>query len=457
MHRLIPAVLSIAFALPHATARSQRSTPANRTGLSQAISRPNIVLITADDLGYADVGVQGAKDIPTPNIDRIAREGARFTNAYAASPLCSPSRAGLLTGRYPQRWGHEFNPGPTKSDSAFGLPSTEPTLAERLKAVGYTTGLVGKWHLGYRAQTTPTYRGFDEFYGFLGATHRYRSDGDQRMGPMVRGTKLVSESLDITDAFAREAVSFVKANATKPFFLYLAFNAVHVPLMPDAPRLGRMSSIKDPERRRYAATVVAMDEAIGAVLSVLDKERLTGRTIVLFASDNGGAALSTKSSNGALSGVKGQLLEGGVRVPFLVRWPGTVKPGTAVQATVSALDVAPTVTALAGVPAVGPSFDGVDLAPVVRGSSAGSPERTLYWRVGTTWAIRKGSWKLIKFNDGSPRLYDLSTDVAERHDLAAKRRDVVAALRKEWERWSSRMQPPKWGKEGWMGVLTPET
>lgn len=412
--------------------------------------------MVGDDIGYADLGAQGAKDIPTPNIDRIAREGARFTNAYMVSALCSPSRAGLLTGRYPERWGHEFNPGPRAADSTFGIPASELTIAERLKLAGYSTGLVGKWHLGYRPYSIPTTRGFDEFFGFLGATHRYRSNGAEEMGPMVRGTRMVAESLFIGDAFAREAVAFIKRHKQQPFFLYLAFNAAHVPLMPDTARLRRMAGIRDAERRRYAATIAGMDDAVGAVLAALDAQGIADRTIVMFASDNGGATLSTKSSNGPLSGVKGQVLEGGVRVPLFVKWPGVTKPGAVVESTVSALDITPTIAAAAGVPARPASFDGVDLSTVLKPSRAAAAERTLYWRIGTTWAIRKGQWKLVKFNEGPARLFDLSTDVSERNNLTAARPDIVASLTKDYTDWSHRMSAPKWGKEGFIGRMAPE-
>ncbi len=455
-------VVSAAIALGPWAMTAQRPASAGQPAsapLPQAaarVSRPNVILLVADDMGYADVGVHGATDIPTPNIDRIAREGARFTNAYMVSALCSPSRAGLLTGRYPARWGHEFNPSPTRADSAFGIPSSELTIAERLKLVGYTTGMVGKWHLGYQPGRIPTSRGFDEFYGFLGATHRYRSNGQQAMGPMVRGTSMVAESLSISDAFAREAVAFVKANAAKPFFLYVAFNAVHVPLMPDAVHMRRVAAIRDPERRRHAATLVGMDDAIGAVLAVLDARGLRDRTVVMFASDNGGATLSTKSSNGALSGLKGQVLEGGVRVPFFIRWPGAVKPGTVVDSPISALDIAPTVAALAGASTKGAVFDGVDLAGYVRSPASPQGTRALFWRIGSNWAVRRGKWKLTRIGDGPPSLFDLSRDIAERRNLASANSDVVVALQAEYDAWVARMQPPKWGKEGFIGSLAPD-
>src|SRR6266542_2102292 len=199
-------------------------------GRSAAARKPNILLIVADDLGYAELGVQGNKDIPTPNVDSIARNGVRFTSGYVSCPVCSPTRAGLNTGRYQQRFGHEFNPGPEEAaETQFGLPLTETTLAARMKALGYSTGMVGKWHLGYRPELHPQKRGFDEFFGFLGGAHPYLSNG-RKGGAILRGTEPVEEREYLTDAFAREALAFIDRHHREPFFLYLPFNAVHAPM-----------------------------------------------------------------------------------------------------------------------------------------------------------------------------------------------------------------------------------
>ncbi len=226
--------------------------------------KPNVVILLADDMGYADVGFHGCKDIPTPNIDSIARNGVRCTNGYVSGPYCSPTRAGLLTGRYQQRFGHEFNPGGQGEEK--GLPLTETTIADRLHSAGYATGLVGKWHLGNAPRFHPQKRGFDEFFGFLGGAHPYLPG----MGaPIYRGTEVAKEKEYLTDAFGREAVAFIDRHKDQPFFLYLAFNAVHTPLQATDDRLQKFSSIEDPKRHKYAAMTLAMDEAIGKVLAKL--------------------------------------------------------------------------------------------------------------------------------------------------------------------------------------------
>ena len=241
-------------------------------------------------------------DISTPNIDAIAHDGVRFTDGYMVSTLCSVSRGGILTGRYPMRWGQEFNPGPPESgDSAFGIPPEVPTLAEQLRSLGYRTAIFGKWHLGYLTPNLPTSRGFDEFYGFLGASHRYNAKPPFRSGRLLEGTASVNEKGPLTDAFAREAVRFIGDNASRPFFLYVPFNAVHAPLEGDARRLDRVQQIENPERRTYAAVLAAMDDAVGQILKAIDDHNLRDGTLVIFVSDNGGPTQSTTSSKRAIA------------------------------------------------------------------------------------------------------------------------------------------------------------
>ena len=279
---------------------------------SGAGQRPNIILILADDLGYSGVGVQGCADIPTPSIDSIAKNGVRFTHGYVSAPLCSPTRAGLMTGRYQQRFGHETNPGPiSQGPPDFGLSLDEPTIAERLKKLGYATGMFGKWHLGFQPQFHPTKRGFDEFYGFLGGGHSY-IPGSRRMndGSIQRGTKPVEEKDYLTDALAREALSFIDRHKSEPFFVYLPFNAVHAPMEAGQKYLDRFENIKDDLRRTHAAMLSAMDDAIGGVLNKLRELNLEEKTLVIFLSDNGGPTPQTTSSNAPLRGFKAQALEG---------------------------------------------------------------------------------------------------------------------------------------------------
>src|SRR5437868_2771412 len=250
---------------------------------ADAPRKPNVLIVLADDMGYADTGFQGCKDIPTPNIDAIAAGGVRCTSGYVSGPYCSPTRAGLLTGRYQQRFGHELNPGGVGAKMA-GLPTTETTLADRLKAAGYRTALVGKWHLGNAAVFQPQKRGFDEFFGFLGGAHPYFPR--KKAAPIYRGTTVVEEKEYLTDAFGREAVAFIDRHKDRPFFLYLAFNAVHIPMHATEERRARFASIRDPQRRTYAAMAVAMDEGVGRVLAKLREENLEQQTLVIFLSDN---------------------------------------------------------------------------------------------------------------------------------------------------------------------------
>ncbi|MFA7005083.1 MAG: sulfatase-like hydrolase/transferase, partial [Verrucomicrobiia bacterium] len=364
---------------------------------SLAADKPNILLIVVDDMGYSDVGFHGCKDIPTPNLDALAASGVRFTNGYVSGPYCSPTRAGLMTGRYQTRFGHEFNPGANQ-----GLPLTEKTIADRLKAAGYITGCVGKWHLGSLPEMHPQKRGFDEFFGFLGGAHSYFDAGG-----ILRGTEQVKELDYTTDAFSREAVAFIDRHRTnaKPWFLYLAFNAVHTPMQADDARLAKFAGIADKTRRTYAAMMCAMDEAVGHVRMKLADAGLEKNTLVTFISDNGGPTMPGVTVNGScndpLRGSKRTTLEGGIRVPFVVAWPGRVKPGVFQQPAIQ-LDLHVTALAVAGVD-VKPEWklDGVNLLPFLSGEKSGSPHAALYWRFGEQMAIRAGDYKLVRYDSNA--------------------------------------------------------
>ncbi len=408
-----------------------------------AQTKPNIVLIVADDLGYAGISVQGEREFSTPHIDSLARDGVRFTNGYVSCPVCSPTRAGLMTGRYQQRFGHELNPGPAgEADPQFGLPLTETTIADRLRAAGYATGMVGKWHLGYRPEFHPLKRGFDFFYGFLGGAHSYlepdRGDGN----PLLRGTEKAPKEEYLTEALGREACSFIEQKAGSPFFLYLPFNAVHAPMEATAKYQDRVASIADPRRRTHAAMAIAMDDAVGRVLETLRQKKLDKDTLVIFHSDNGGPTAQTTSKNTPLRGFKGQVYEGGIRVPFLLRWPGKVKPGQVYAKPVIALDVHPTALAAAGAPVAG--LDGVNLLPFLGAGNKAVPHEALYWRFGASRAIRQGDWKLLWPNGGSAELYNLATDLSETKDLANAEPDRVRDLTAAFDVWNRQLVPPKW-------------
>ena len=408
--------------------------------------KPNIVLIVADDLGYGETGAQGyATDIPTPHIDAIARNGVRFTQGYVSAPLCSPTRAGLMTGRYQQRFGHEFNPGPkAKADTVFGLPRSEATLAERLQSLGYATGMVGKWHLGYSPEKTPTERGFGSFFGFLGGAHPYLPGGGG--AEVFRGSQAVTEKEYLTDAFAREAVAFIDQHQREPFFLYLPFNAVHAPLQASEKYLGRFAGIKDSKRRTFAAMLTAMDDAVGRVLGRLAELKLSEQTLIVFVSDNGGPTPTTSSGNGPLHGYKGQVWEGGIRVPFMMQWAGHLPAGRVYERPVMSLDIHATAVAAAGA-SVSPEWklDGVNLLPYLLGENTGRPHETLYWRMGEKHAIRDGDWKLlVEQGATAPALFNLATDIGEKNNLAAAQPEKLKELVARYDAWASQMSAPSW-------------
>ena len=409
-------------------------------------SKPNILVIVGDDMGYGDIGVHGCRDIPTPAIDSLARNGIRATSGYVSGPYCSPTRAGLMTGRYQQRYGHEFNPGPAgAADPKFGLPLTETTLAERLKRAGYASGMVGKWHLGYRPEYHPVKRGFAEYFGFLGGAHSYLDARTDRANPILRGTDAVDEPEYLTEAFRREALAFIERPRKEPWFLYWTFNAVHMPLQATEKYRARFAGIADERRRTYAAMMSAMDDAIGAVLERLRALGLEERTLIFFISDNGGPPVNA-SSNGPLRGHKAQTWEGGIRVPFLVQWKGVLPAGKLYDPPVIQLDILPTALAAAGV-AARPEWklDGVNLLPYLKGEKKQAPHEALYWRFGQQMAIRMGDWKLVKAPDTStPQLFDLGRDLGEKQDLAEKEPAVARRLEAAWKKWNSELEEPRW-------------
>lgn len=416
---------------------------------------PNIVLIVADDLGYGELGVQGGTDIPTPNIDSIARHGVRCTQGYVSCPVCSPTRAGLLSGRYQQRFGHEFNPGPPQAaDEAFGLPPDQVTLSERLKSLGYATGMFGKWHLGFRPELRPTHRGFDEFFGFLGGAHSYLPGGrrNDEANPILRGDTAVREPAYLTEAFAREAVTFIEKHRSEPFFVYLPFNAVHAPLQATEINRGRFESIREPRRRTFAAMLSAMDDAVGRVLASLRESDLEKQTLVFFISDNGGPTPITTSRNDPLRGFKGQVFEGGIRVPFMVQWKGQLPEGKIYEQPVISLDLHATAVAAAGAE-ISPDWklDGVNLLPYLRGEKSEPPHERLYWRYGEQHAIRQGDWKLLSIG-GSSQLFNLAEDVSEKTDRAGEHPDKVQELTDAWQEWNSQLQEPRWHRRAARGL-----
>jgi arylsulfatase A-like enzyme len=409
--------------------------------------KPNILYIVADDMGYADCGVHGSKDVPTPHIDSIAKQGIRFTDAYVTGPVCSPTRASLMTGRYHNRDGvhRVIAPG------GPGLNPGVPTVADYLKSAGYRTGIVGKWHLGEAPDYHPLKRGFDEFYGTLGGARSYFPDasgivaggvGDTRI---LRGNEPVELKEYATVAFGREAVEFIQRqkDGSQPFFLYLAFTAPHAPMHAMEEDLARFSGIEDKRRRTYAAMMAAMDDAIGRVLAAVREAGFENNTLICFLSDNGGAIKKlgdNASKNTPLRGAKGQTWEGGIRVPMFVKWAGHLKPGTYSQPVIN-MDLTATILALAGVtPDAKWPIDGVNLMPFLEGKP-GEPHPMLCWDYGGQWAIRQGRWKLVSADPGEGEkkpaieLYDLAQDIGEQNDLSAQHPELVKQLQSDWQAW----------------------
>jgi arylsulfatase A-like enzyme len=407
-----------------------------------AAKRPNILLIVADDLGYGELGCQGNPQIPTPHIDSLAKNGIRFTSGYVSGPYCSPTRAGLMTGRYQQRFGHEFNPGPNAPEN-FGLSRKETTLADRLKEAGYATGMFGKWHLG-EGEFHPQRRGFDEYFGFLGGAHPYL----EARRTILRGTTPVERIEFTTTDFARETVSFIEKNREKPWFVYLPFNAVHGPLEAPQKYLDRFGDIPEGKRRTFAAMLSAMDDAIGSVLTKLRERQLEENTLIFFFSDNGGPTAQTTSRNDPLSGFKSQVMEGGVRVPFIMQWKGHLPAGKVDDRPVIQIDIHPTALAAAGV-TVKPdaNFDGVNLLPYLTGNQPDLPHAALYWRFGRQRAVRQGDWKLNDMGDGA-RLFNLSSDIGEKTDLAAKEPGKLKELEAAYANWNRGNIEAAWGRGG---------
>lgn len=406
----------------------------------------NIIFLLADDLGYADLGVQGWRDAPTPHIDQLARSGVRMTDFYSAHPSCAPSRVGLLTGRYQHRIGFENNPGPKqKSDPSFGVPASTPMISERLKSAGYATGAVGKWHIGFQGDMLPTAKGFDTFYGFLDGAMAYTADAPTGSKVLMRGVAPAPMASHTTEAFADEAVGFIRAHRDQPFFLHVAFNAPHAPMQSTAAYLARFSSEPDPKRRAYLAMVSALDEAVGRIVAEVDANGLGDRTLIVFTSDNGGPTWQTTSSNLPFNGVKALVLEGGIRVPTIFRWTGRIPGGRVVSAPGISMDITATALAAANLGDVS-SLDGRNILPLLTGEAVRAPERAMFWRSGPQGAVRKGDWKAIEAG-GRWMLFNLASDPGERRDLSLSNAPKLAELQADYETWGAAMMPAKWDWE----------
>jgi arylsulfatase A-like enzyme len=461
-------------------------------GAESAEPKPNVLILVSDDQGWGDLGVQGAEDLATPNLDAIARQGVRFTDGYVAASVCSVSRAGLITGRAPTRFGFEFNHA--LADLApFGLPATEKTAAELFRAAGYGTGHIGKWHIGsirdpaQRAEG----RGFDESLWFVGQNKLapiffFRHGGeDSGSAPAAPGARRMAERLFpdepakweelrqaeagyVDTAMTQEASAFIERQADRPWFLYVGFLTPHTPMAFPPGTEEEVAGIRPPNRQKCVAMLGELDRCVGTLLETLRKTGQLERTLIFFVSDNGGVR-GNASSNGPLRSMKGTLFEGGIRVPFLMQWPGGGIPaGLVVDEPVSSLDILPTALAAAGVaPREAPDFDGVDLLPFLRGETKEPPHQALCWRYGKQMAVRRGNWKLVRSAEKDPnvpgadiaqellpplRLHDLSADIGEQHDLSAEEPEKVAELQALWDEWDRANVPALWNYNTPTGV-----
>lgn len=466
---------------------------------TQAANRPNIVLIVADDLGKTDISLYGNPPIRTPNIDSIGLKGMTFTEGYITSPICAPSRAGMLTGRYQQRFGFEYQPHdryPKNRVEMFvykhliatgdwlvaeqtefprfqdimknGMPPSEVMLSEILQKAGYRTGIAGKWHLGGGEHAIPINRGFDYQYGFYEAYSLYMADTshpdiinqrhDDFSDPFIWGKgrsgncairknhDVIEEKFYLTDRIAEEANAFIDRNEDGPFFLYVPFLAPHTPFQATRSYFDRLEHIKDRNKRVYNAMIWQLDDAVGRIMEHLKEKGLMENTIIFFLSDNGGATYTQATDNEPLKGGKFTNFEGGLNVPFMVRWDGNVSPGSAYSEPVISMDVFSTVLQLANLHhAEDRAIDGVSLLPVLTDSIKEPIHDKLCWRSGYNRAIRAGDWKLVSDGlSGNEALYDLSSDKVEQHNLLLIHPDTVYKLKQMHAAWEAEMMAPQW-------------
>lgn len=415
-------------------------------------SKPNIIVILTDDAGYADFGFQSNKLIPTPNINLLQQNGVTFSQAYVTAPNCSPSRAGLLTGKYQQRFGHEYNlhnarPVPGISRDSLGLPLSQQLIPQYLKKLGYTTGAIGKWHLGTEKYYHPMQRGFDSFFGTLQGSSYYLTGQAKEI---INGYHKVNpESLSyLTDVFGDKAVQFIQQQ-NGPFFLYLAFNAPHVPLQAKKEYLDLYKKkFNTPERATNAAMTRSIDDNVGKVINVLKQKGIWEQTLIVFSNDNGGPIDNNGgngSNNAPLRGAKVMLYEGGIRVPMIIHWPAVIKGKRKSGQVVSSLDWLPTFLAIAGEKNNTKNLDGINILELLKKEQAPVP-RDMYWRQGKVGAVRSGSWKLVYFdkNVRQPELYNLKKDPGETTNLFLKQPAIANQLLEKYTQWQQQLSPPLW-------------
>ena len=424
---------------------------------NQSIRSPNIILIISDDQGYADVGFHGSKEVFTPNIDRIASNGVIFSDGYVSYAVCSPSRAGLITGRYQNRFGYSRNILLTPKDSTMGLPLTEQTLPDVLRKANYKTKAIGKWHLGAHESLIPESRGFDEFYGFIIGGHRYfpddlilndlkeaRSQMDGYITKLLDNGKRIKTSKYLTEELSDNAVKFIDENSDDPFFLYLSYNAPHTPLQATEKDLKRNMHIEKEKRRTYAAMVTSLDDGVGLILDKLEEKYISDNTIVVFLSDNGGVEWYNHSDNGILRGGKGEFFEGGIRVPFVMQWPNVIPKGSVYDKPIIALDLFATAASVANAEKyVKGEIDGVNLIPYITGENNKSPHNFLYWqnRDKDIDVIRGERYKYLRMGE-EEYIFDLKNDISEEDNIISSSKDIYDDLKSNFKEWDKVMINP---------------
>ena len=426
-----------------------------------AANRPNLIIVLTDDQGYHDVGFNGCTDIPTPHLDRLAADGVKFTDGYVSFPVCGPSRAGLLTGRYQDRFGFTTNPSIDPSNPQSGLPLEEETIAQVLRKVGYKNAIIGKWHMGTHPNFHPHQRGFDHFFGFLAGGLSYfpellTLDSLSQVSRMWQwyNVKLECDGNTVeikdylTDELTNAATAFIdrEAQNPNPFFLYLAYNAPHAPLQATEKYLSRFPQIDDEKRRTYAAMVSSVDDGVGRVMESLRRHQIEEDTIVFFLSDNGGPITKNASNNDPLRGAKSDLFEGGIRVPFAMQWKGTIPGGQVYREPIISLDIFATIVEQTGVMISSERpLDGVNLVPYLTGKKQGTPHDILYWRKfeQNGMAIREGNTKLVANTQRQKNnfaRYDLGNDISESNNLREDHPAKNKALITKWEAWNAQMK-----------------
>lgn len=428
--------------------------------------RPNILIVLCDDLGYADVGFNGSKDIRTPELDKLAKAGTKFSSAYVAHAFSGPSRAALMTGRYPHVIGAQYNLSDLSEDMRDGVPTSETFMSNVIQDAGYYTSAIGKWHLGYDHQFTPNERGFTDFYGFLGGGHKYfpeqyKKEYNQKLAggakkihvyliPLLHNKMVVDENEYLTDAFTRESIRAINESAKqkKPFFMYLAYNAPHVPLEAKEDDMAQFPDIKDKDRRTYAAMVYSVDRGMGEIVKALKANKQYDNTLIVFLSDNGGN-IQHGADNFPLKGTKGDTWEGGFRVPMFFHWPKKVPAGKTFDYPVTALDFYPTFARLAKakIP-VDKKLDGVDIFDAViknKNPRADGMIYSLRYRNGfSDVSARKDDWKIVRAYRSEWKLFNITDDISEKNDLSKMHPDRLKQMVQETEKWSKTHVTPLW-------------